>query len=123
MLIVYYSRTGNVQRFIDKLELRAVPITEVGESIDEPYVLLSFTDRFGEVPKKIDEFLSKHHKNLIGVASSGNRNWGSHLFGKMADTVSQRYDVPIIHKFEMSGIQGDVKIFKERVLNLYDEMD
>ena len=115
MLILYASRTGNVKRFVDKLNMRTMNIVECSE-INEPYVLIAFTTGFGEIPAEIEEFLNRgdNAKYLRGVASSGNRNWGS-KFAKSADIISEKYNVPIILKFELSGVKGDVEKFKERV--------
>lgn len=117
MLVIYHSRTGNVKKFIDKTGLNALPMNQV-DKVEEPFVLVTFTDKFGEVPKPVADFLELHHEYLRGISSSGNRNWGSHLFGKCADTISQKYGVPIISKFEMQGLKGDVETFIEGVLNL-----
>jgi protein involved in ribonucleotide reduction len=117
VLIIYASRTGNVKRFIDKLDMNTKAIGDI-DVVDEPFVLLTYTDRFGEVPKAVSDFLDKHHEYLVGVSASGNRNWGADLFARSADKVSQKYGVPIISKFEMSGGKGDVKNFIEGVLNL-----
>ena len=72
--ILYFSRTGNLEKFAKKLNYENIlPITE-GLIVDEPYVLLISTINFGEVPIEYKKFLKVNHKNLIGVAGSGNRN-------------------------------------------------
>lgn len=113
MLVVYDSKTGNVKRFINKLNMRAVQIDEQQE-VDEPFVLVTYTTGFGQVPEKVNSFLDSNHKMLRGVSASGNRNWGSG-FAKSADTISQKYDVPVILKFELSGTSQDTQHFVERV--------
>lgn len=122
MLVLYASRTGNVKRFIDKLDMRVEYIKNV-ECVNEPYVLITYTDKFGEVPAEVVSFLNKHHEYLIGVSASGNRNWGSQLFARSADVISEKYGVPVISKFEMSGVKGDVDKFKKEVFDLYGKMD
>ncbi|WP_141499789.1 class Ib ribonucleoside-diphosphate reductase assembly flavoprotein NrdI [Paenibacillus luteus] len=113
MLVVYDSKTGNVKRFINKLNMRAVPIDEKDE-VDEPFVLVTYTTGFGQVPEKVTSFLASHSGMLRGVSASGNRNWGNG-FAKSADTISQMYDVPVILKFELSGTNQDRQHFVERV--------
>jgi len=113
MLVLYDSKTGNVKRFINKLNMRAMPIDEHAK-VDEPFVLVTYTTGFGQVPAKVTEFLKDNWKQLRGVAASGNRNWGSG-FAKSADTISHLYDVPVISKFELSGTSQDTQYFVERV--------
>ncbi|QNK54402.1 class Ib ribonucleoside-diphosphate reductase assembly flavoprotein NrdI [Paenibacillus sp. PAMC21692] len=113
MLVVYDSKTGNVKRFINKLNMRSVQIDENTE-INEPFVLVTYTTGFGQVPEKVNTFLRNNHGLLRGVSASGNRNWGSG-FAKSADTISTLYDVPVILKFELSGTNRDMQYFVERV--------
>jgi len=116
MLIVYDSKTGNVERFIHKLGLPAVKVSE-GLTVDEPFTLVTYTTGFGQVPESTTEFLAKNHGMLRGVASSGNRNWGD-FFGKAAYTISEAFKVPLIYTFELSGTPTDVETFKRRVVEL-----
>jgi protein involved in ribonucleotide reduction len=113
MLIAYDSKTGNVKRFINKLKLPAVQIEEQ-MTIEEPYVLITYTTGFGQIPERVSSFLKKNAQNLVGVAASGNRNWGE-KFAKSADLISDHYNVPVISKFELSGTFGDVERFKQEV--------
>ncbi len=113
MLVVYDSKTGNVKRFINKLNMRAIPIDEY-QKVDEPFVLVTYTTGFGQVPEKVSSFLESKGDLLRGVSASGNRNWGAG-FAKSADTISAMYDVPVILKFELSGTSQDRQHFVERV--------
>ncbi|MEK3882580.1 class Ib ribonucleoside-diphosphate reductase assembly flavoprotein NrdI [Paenibacillus sp. PL2-23] len=113
MLVVYDSKTGNVKRFINNLNMRAVTIDEQ-RKIDEPFVLVTYTTGFGQVPEKVDSFLAENYSLLRGVSASGNRNWGPG-FAKSADTIAKKYDVPVILKFELSGTSQDREHFVERV--------
>lgn len=113
MLIVYASRTGNVRRFLNKTKLPSVEITE-GLLIEEPFILVTYTDKYGEVPANVQTFLHYNQGYIRGVAASGNRNWGEY-FARSADVVSEHYHVPVLHKFELSGMTSDVKYFKKRV--------
>lgn len=79
--------------------------------VDEPFVLVTFTTGFGLIPETTNLFLELNGNFLTGVASSGNRNWKS--FAKAADTISEIYGVPVIHRFELSGTNRDVEIFLE----------
>lgn len=113
MLVVYDSRTGNVKRFIKKLNMRAMPI-DAKDEVDEPFVLVTYTTGFGQVPEKVQSFLESNSEHLRGVSASGNRNWGTG-FAKSADTISEKYHVPVILKFELSGTNQDTQHFVERV--------
>lgn len=116
LLIVYDSITGNVKRFISKLHMPAIQINSQ-MTIDEPYVLVTYTTGFGQIPDKVSSFLQKNSKHLIGVAASGNRNWGER-FAKSADLISASYNVPVISKFELSGTKKDVEHFEQEVSRL-----
>lgn len=116
MLIAYASMTGNVRRFINRLSFPTINLKET-QQIDEPYVLVTYTFNFGDVPQEVKHFLDRHinnRRNLVGVAASGNRNWGS-LFARSADIIATKFRVPILHKFELAGSEKDVQIFTEKV--------
>ncbi|AJY74064.1 class Ib ribonucleoside-diphosphate reductase assembly flavoprotein NrdI [Paenibacillus beijingensis] len=113
MLVAFDSRTGNVRKFVRKLNLPSVQIDE-SLKLDEPFVLITYTTGFGEVPPKVSKFLERNAAYLRGVSASGNRNWGTG-FAKSADTLSQRYRVPIVCKFELSGTTRDVEHFMKEV--------
>ncbi|MFB5758925.1 class Ib ribonucleoside-diphosphate reductase assembly flavoprotein NrdI [Paenibacillus medicaginis] len=116
MLVVYDSLTGNIQRFVNKLDFKKVKIHN-NLLIDDPFVLITYTIGFGEVPENVRDFLLSNHKHLKGVAASGNRNWGAY-FCKAADLLSAQYNVPVIHKFELSGTKKDIDIFTQEVNNI-----
>ncbi|WP_270170260.1 class Ib ribonucleoside-diphosphate reductase assembly flavoprotein NrdI [Paenibacillus sp. SYP-B4298] len=113
MLVVYDSKTGNVRRFVEKLGMRAVQLSE-NMYIEEPFVLITYTTGFGQVPERVSIFLRQNFRYLAGVSASGNRNWGA-AFGKSADIVSNRYGVPVLSKFELAGSAEDVRRFEREV--------
>ena len=93
MFIYYDSKTGNVQRFVDKIKKERpnwnfVKI-EPSMKIDKEGHFLTFTTKIGEIPEKTIEFLeNKDNKNYIkSVSSSGNMNWGIY-FGVAADKIN-----------------------------------
>ncbi|MDY8021104.1 class Ib ribonucleoside-diphosphate reductase assembly flavoprotein NrdI [Paenibacillus polymyxa] len=116
MLIVYDSLTGNVERFVKKLGMRNIKINN-GLIVDEPFVLITYTTGFGEVPKRVAEFLAQNHSYLVAVTSSGNRNWGE-KFGLAADKISERYKVKKLSKFELSGNESEIENFLQEVHQL-----
>jgi protein involved in ribonucleotide reduction len=120
VLIAFDSRTGNVKRFVAKLDMNCIQISE-NLFVKEPFVLITYTTGFGEIPKLTTAFLSNNHTNLIAVSSSGNKNWGA-KYGRSADVIAAQYNVPIISKFELSGTQNDVAAFREGI-RIYVKVD
>lgn len=122
MLIVFNSLTGNVRKFVSKLEMNSLEI-EPNLEVKEKFVLVTFTVGFGKVSNKVIEFLDykENYKNMIGVSSSGNRNWADN-YGKAAEIVSMKYGVPIVSRFELAGNEKDVNYFKERVDELNEQV-
>lgn len=125
MLIVYYSLTGNVRRFTEKLKNNGFPILEMYKDLEvnEDYILITNTYGFGKVPDKVEEFLSENSEHIKGVVSSGNRNFGKNLFAGSGDIISEKYQIPLLMKIENSGFPNDVDLFIERVHELYGNMD
>jgi len=119
MKVVYFSFSGNVRRFIKRAEIEnAMEITSDNctETINEPYILVTGTIGFGEVPQQVQAFLDVNHSNIKAVAASGNRNWGQN-FAKAGRTISEKYDIPLLMKFEVQGTNKDVIEFKNKVGN------
>lgn len=125
MNIVYESKTGNVKRFCDKLSAFGLPVYSIDEAPNEPFVLITYTTLMGSTPNKTELFLMDKYTLCRGVASSGNRNWGN-LFAKAADNISKTFGIPVLHKFELSGLQSDVdKLIEEvtRIANNSSKVD
>lgn len=120
--IIYYSRTGQTGKFIEKLKEKIVIDTyAIHENTDlligKKYILITPTYRFGEVPDQVVEFLKDNGQNLIGVISSGNKNWGMN-FAKAGDLISSALQVPLIHKYELAGTEADIKFIIEYLARL-----
>ena len=113
MLIVFDSLTGNVERFVDKINLRNIKITE-SLQVSEPFVLVTYTIGFGDIPESTKAFISNNQSYLVGVATSGNRIWGAN-FGKAGELISKQYNVPLLLKFELSGTKKDIELFKRKI--------
>ncbi|ATH60829.1 MULTISPECIES: class Ib ribonucleoside-diphosphate reductase assembly flavoprotein NrdI [Staphylococcus] len=123
MKVVYFSFSGNVRRFIKRTELTDVmELTQnnCSERIEEPFVLVTGTIGFGEVPQPVQSFLDVNEDLLKAVAASGNRNWGQN-FAKAGRSISERYQVPLLLKFEVQGTANDVNEFKEKVGNFNED--
>jgi protein involved in ribonucleotide reduction len=112
MLIVYDTFTGNVKDFVNKLPYKCCHLSEYDGT--NPFILVTYTIGFGEVPDTTKGFLMKHSGNMKAIASSGNRNWGGN-FANAATLISNKYKVPIILKFELKGTDTDIQNFIEGV--------
>ncbi|WP_088549456.1 class Ib ribonucleoside-diphosphate reductase assembly flavoprotein NrdI [Paenibacillus aquistagni] len=113
MRIIFDSKTGNVKRFVGKLDMECTQITPELE-IEEPYILITYTTGFGQAPQMTKDFLSRNGRLPLAVASSGNMNWGNN-YGRAANLIAEQYGVPVLMKFELSGTQKDVVRFKQGV--------
>ncbi len=82
--------------------------------IAEPFIHITYTIGFGEVPKLTQIFIHNNKEFLRGICSSGNKNWGNN-FGLAADKIANQYNVPILLKFELAGTDSDVAMFLQEV--------
>lgn len=105
-MIIYASRTGNNKFIVSKLNLPSQEISEV-EFVNQPFIIFTYTDGLGQVPRIIEDFLSLNYMYCKGVIASGNSNFGINNFCGSADKISQKYNVPIIRKIELRGFQQD----------------
>ena len=117
--IVYFSTTSETtHRFVNKLDkaFNKVRIPEkLNEeiTIDEPYILITPTygggTMKGAVPRQVISFLNNpdNRKNIKGVISSGNTNFGS-FFAMAGVVIAEKCKVPLLYKFELLGTEEDV---------------
>jgi protein involved in ribonucleotide reduction len=114
MIRIYYdSKTGNVERFINKVREATgwvMQRVDAERPIDQPGHLVTFTTRFGEIPDTTTSFLQSNADKILSVSSSGNRNWGRN-FGLAADKIASLYHLPLLLKFELSGTMDDIQHF------------
>lgn len=126
--VVYYSRTGQTRRFIEKLsqevpDLEVFEIKSGEEEFSKPYVLITPTYNYGSVPEKVETFLRQgaNSENMLAVASGGNTNWGKDNFCMSGYLISEKFKVPWIRKFELQGSSKDVQVVKEEIIKLNTE--
>ncbi|CAP18374.1 Ribonucleotide reductase, alpha subunit (Coenzyme B12-dependent [Candidatus Phytoplasma mali] len=96
----------HVKEYLSNLELKEHLISGL------PIFLITKSVNFGEIPKETKIFLDKHSASTIGVAVSGNKNWGSN-FGKAGDLIASNFSIPLVLKFEGSGFDEDVLYLKK----------
>ncbi|MGL4971844.1 MAG: class Ib ribonucleoside-diphosphate reductase assembly flavoprotein NrdI [Culicoidibacterales bacterium] len=114
-MIVYASKTQNVARFVKKLKYnKKMAIVSGEERLEQPFILVTYTTGFGEIPKEVQKFLEHNHHWIVGVAASGNRNWGDN-FAKAGQKIAMQYQTKLVHKFELAGLAQDVEIFEKGV--------
>lgn len=104
-MIIYASRTGNVEYVVQQLGLPNQKIENTFQ-VKEDYILFSYTDKLGEVPEEVANFLQQNAAHCKGVISSGNSNFGVN-FGKAGDIISKELGVPLIAKVDLRGTQND----------------
>jgi protein involved in ribonucleotide reduction len=108
MLLVYYSRFGNTKKMLRKLKMD-VPYVSIDEYLgQEKYILITPTYGFGEVPVEVADFLANNHGNMVAVISGGNTNW-KHSFANSGNVISEKYSVPLLCKFELTGMSYELK--------------
>ncbi|KGR92338.1 ribonucleotide reductase stimulatory protein [Ureibacillus massiliensis 4400831 = CIP 108448 = CCUG 49529] len=111
-MIVYASRTGNVRYIVSKLNVNSIELTE-DLKVDTPYLLITYTDRLGEVPAKVSRFLERNGHLCKGVVVSGNTNFGHQYFGAAGDKIALAYQVPLVRKIELRGFQSDYEAIQQ----------
>ncbi|GCE63284.1 class Ib ribonucleoside-diphosphate reductase assembly flavoprotein NrdI [Candidatus Mycoplasma haematohominis] len=122
MKLVYASRTNNIERIVQKLNLPEEQLLNISNGysgvINEEYCLFTYTDMLGSIPKVVDDFLKINHKYLKGVAGSGNRNFGAN-FCLAAEKISIKYGVELLAKFELAGSDKEIERFKKKYKELF----
>ncbi len=113
-IIAYYTLTGNTRRFIERLDLPAIKVTP-DMALTAPFILVTPTYNFGQVPADVAIFLSRNESRLVGVVGAGDRVWGAN-FAQAGRTISEQYGVTLIGEFEKAGTDEDVRIIRERVV-------
>lgn len=109
MKVAYMSLTGNVKNFVSKLNTEEpLEIISGDETIDEPFLLISFSPDAGEIPYEIEDFMEENSKLCKGVAVSGDKSYGED-YTLVAETISDEYNVPIVLRFEFDGTAEDVE--------------
>lgn len=108
MKIVYASRTGNVESIVQRLNVSQPLKIEMGnETVDEDFILLTYTDGYGDIPAEVEDFLGDNAQYLKGVIVSGDTGYGE-AYCKAGDEISDQYDVPCLYKVENDGTDEDL---------------
>ena len=111
MKYVYASRTGNVETLIGELGLDALRIETGSEKVDEPFILFTYTDGFGDTPAEVDAFLDENGKYLKGTIVSGSHDYDPEFCG-CAPKIEEKTGAPTLYKVENSGEPADIDAIK-----------
>ena len=81
------------------------------ERIEEPFLLMTYTDGYGRAPRIVEDFLKRNGKYLRGVIVSGDKAYGEYycLAGKK---IAEEHGVPNLYSFENGGNDDDVAAIK-----------
>lgn len=105
-MIVFASRTGNVRYIVSKLGL---PSLELSPTLlmSDPFLLFTYTDGIGSVPKVVEQFMEMNSQLCRGVIVSGNTNFGQQNFARAGDLIAQKFQVPLVRKLDLRGTTVD----------------
>lgn len=118
MKIVYASRTGNVESIVNRLGLiDTFQIDKDQGDINEEYVLITYTDGYGDIPVEVDDFLSSNSDYLRGVIVSGDTGYGE-AYCLAGDKIAQEYNVPCLYKVENDGDDQSLEDIKKIIASL-----
>lgn len=112
MIVIFDSLTGQSKRFSESLGFPTFNIKTYEVKVEDQIFLVTRSFNFGEISKEAKKFLDQYAQQVIGVAVSGNRNWGTN-YGAAGDKIEAIYRIPLICKFEGSGMNHDKEIVKE----------
>ncbi|UQV27216.1 class 1b ribonucleoside-diphosphate reductase subunit alpha [Candidatus Phytoplasma asiaticum] len=114
--IVYDGlKQGNIYDFVKKLNYPNQHISEFVDNNDK-IILVIKTVGFGELSQEARNFLKKYSHLVIGLASSGNKNYGFN-YARSGDVASKEFGIPLIMKFEGKGFNEDVQKLNEWIQN------
>jgi|SRR5690554_804554 len=118
MTIIFDSLTGQTKRFATSLGFDAIHIKLYEGEPKDNLFLVTRSINFGQIPETTKDFLEQYKEKVVGVAVSGNKNWGDN-YGKAGDKIEAQYNIPLILKFEGSGFKSD----KEAVKNWLNKQE
>lgn len=112
MKIYYISRMGKTETLAKNISNEATKIEDFSLLVNEPFIILTYTDGAGVLPKGLKEFLDNNKNYLKGVVSTGSLARHAETFCFAADIISKDYNVPTILKVDGAGTQEDVDKIK-----------
>lgn len=109
--VVYFSKTGNTRRFVEKLGLPNYEVSDLPPTTSRLILVTptySNADGSDAVPPEWDGFLRNPDlsSRVIGVVACGDRAFGS-TFGKGGALIAARLGVPVVCYTELVGTETD----------------
>ena len=117
MKYVYASRTGNVQSIVSELGLDALCIQSGDEVMEEPFILFTYTDGYGDIPMEVESFLMANGQNPKGVIVSGDTSYGE-AYCQAGDKIADEYGVECLYKVENAGEAADIEAIQAILSNV-----
>lgn len=114
MKYAFASRTGNVEEIVNSLGIEATRIEDGSESMDEPFILFTYTDGYGDVPAEVENFLMVNSTLIQGVVCSGDTGYGE-AYCQAADKISEEYGCEILYKVENAGTPEDIENIRKAI--------
>ena len=114
MRLAFATRTGNVQSIIDRLGVTNAVDVSIEDTIDEDYIIFTYTDGYGDVPYEVEDFIRNNSAHLKGVVVSGNKSF-TDTYCMAGDKISAKYNVPLLYKVEEAGTDEDIKKIAELI--------
>lgn len=104
MKIVYASRSGNVEKFVNKLGVEDVyKISDGFEEVEDEFILITYNDGEGEIPECVKNFLDNNAFLCCGVFTSGNALNHPYTYNFAAQKIEEEYGLEILGKFDDDG--------------------
>lgn len=120
MLLVYMSFTGNVRNFVERTGFSSIELNPANPfiEINEPFLVV-VPSYVGYINDDVIDFIDykQNRNNLIGFVGSGNRNFNE-MFCINAKELANKYQKPVIFKFEYNGTEQDIEKFKKEVKSI-----
>lgn len=123
-IIMYDSRrlSGTTMNFARKLgKTLNLPVKCVKDitTIDEDYILCTYTAGVGEVPLATQKFLENNSKYIKGVVANGSSNFKQQgLFALAGERISNEFGCELLKKLDMGGSDIDVEYVAKRCAKL-----
>lgn len=108
MKIVYASRQGKTKELVQDLGFDQTLQIESGqEVVNEPFVLFTYSDKVGETPDLVSQFLKRNHQNLQAVVATGSLERHRETFCFGGQKVAFKYGVPLLATINGRGSKTD----------------
>lgn len=126
--LVYYTKTGNTKRFVDKINgYESIELSPIDPfiALNKPYILVIPSYEPNVLPEIYETLVDFFEINgnvelCVGTFAGGNLNFND-KFGITAKWVKKKYNIPIIRMFEFQGGNRDVAEL-EKHLNILSNM-